>query len=323
MASIIKIGSDYRAQVYVRGKRVSKTFRLKAQAQQWAMDKERELSGHTVAGKTLKDAIERFEAEALPARKARFDGIALAKLKKQPIALSTLATLTPAEIKQWLDEMMARGLKGSTVNRHFNVLCAVLKYAKEWKWIESAPHREVKRPKSPPHRDRRISEDEIRKILIALEYDEHEPIVTSRQQIAVAFLLALETAMRQGEIWGLEWDRVHLKERYVTLLHTKNGTKRDVPLSARAIALIGKMPRTDKRVFTACSQTVLEVTFRRAVRLAEVKNLTFHDTRHEAITRLAKKVSVLDLARIVGHRDIRSLQVYYNPTAQDIAKLLG
>lgn len=51
----------------------------------------------------------------------------------------------------------------------------------------------------------------------------------------------------------------------------------------------------------------------------EALRLTFHDTRHEAITRLAKKLHVLDLARMVGHSDIRQLHTYYNETAADIA----
>jgi integrase len=50
--------------------------------------------------------------------------------------------------------------------------------------------------------------------------------------------------------------------------------------------------------------------------------LTFHDTRHEAITRLAAKLNVLDLARMVGHRDIKQLQVYYNAPAEEIAMRL-
>ena len=50
-----------------------------------------------------------------------------------------------------------------------------------------------------------------------------------------------------------------------------------------------------------------------------IVGLTFHDTRHEAITRLARKVDVLDLARITGHKDPRSLMVYYNATASEMA----
>ena len=60
-----------------------------------------------------------------------------------------------------------------------------------------------------------------------------------------------------------------------------------------------------------------------AIKNTGLKDLHFHDTRHEAITRLARKVDVLDLARMVGHRDINSLRVYYNATASEIASRLG
>jgi integrase len=50
-----------------------------------------------------------------------------------------------------------------------------------------------------------------------------------------------------------------------------------------------------------------------------VEGLTFHDFRHEAITRLARKLDVLDLARMVGHRDLRQLAIYYNATAEEMA----
>ncbi len=62
--------------------------------------------------------------------------------------------------------------------------------------------------------------------------------------------------------------------------------------------------------------------FRRALQLAKIEGLTFHDTRHEAITRLAKKLQILDLARAIGHRDPRSLMVYFNATAEEIAEQL-
>lgn len=50
-----------------------------------------------------------------------------------------------------------------------------------------------------------------------------------------------------------------------------------------------------------------------------VDGLTFHDLRHSAITRLAKKLDVLALAKMVGHRDLRQLMIYYNPSAEELA----
>ncbi len=65
------------------------------------------------------------------------------------------------------------------------------------------------------------------------------------------------------------------------------------------------------------SQESGAIYFRKAVKLASIDNLTFHDARHEALTQLARKLDVLDLARMVGHRDPRSLMIYYNPTPSD------
>jgi hypothetical protein len=46
-----------------------------------------------------------------------------------------------------------------------------------------------------------------------------------------------------------------------------------------------------------------------------IDDATFHDSRHNATTRLAKKFQVLDLARAIGHNDLKKLMVYYNESA--------
>jgi len=129
--------------------------------------------------------------------------------------------------------------------------------------------------------------------------------------------------MRQGEIWGLDWSAVYLNKKFVRLHETKNGTKRDVPLSKEAVRLLTLLnPKEEGKVFNS-NQESSGVIFRRALQLAKIKGLTFHDTRHEALTRLARKLDVLDLARMVGHRDPRSLMIYYNPSAEEIAGRLN
>lgn len=69
----------------------------------------------------------------------------------------------------------------------------------------------------------------------------------------------------------------------------------------------------------ALSASSLDANFRKIKKAACIDALTFHDTRHEAITRLAKKLDVLELARMVGHRDLRMLMIYYNETAANLA----
>lgn len=135
-----------------------------------------------------------------------------------------------------------------------------------------------------------------------------------------AFRFAVETAMRAGEISGLTWDRVDLKVRVVRLTRTKNGRSRDVPLSREAVRLIEALPRAD--LVFGLDGRQLDALWRKLRDRAGVEGLNFHDSRHMAITRLARRLDVLALARMVGHTDLRMLQVYYNERAEDLAQRL-
>ena len=125
--------------------------------------------------------------------------------------------------------------------------------------------------------------------------------------------------MRAGEICAMMPGDV--AGRVAHLPRTKNGTKRDVPLSTRATELLKLLPEGEGPLFGLGADS-LSTMFRKARERCLITDMTFHDSRHEAITRLAKKLGVLDLARMVGHKDLRQLQVYYNETAADMAKRL-
>ncbi len=125
--------------------------------------------------------------------------------------------------------------------------------------------------------------------------------------------------MRLGEMCSMKRSSIHLKNRYVQLDKTKNGDQRNVPLSKRALELVTKFMKTDIRVISAVASSL----FRKVRNSAEIYDLHFHDTRHEAITRMSKKLDVLALARTVGHRDLKSLMIYYNETATELAEMLG
>ena len=139
-----------------------------------------------------------------------------------------------------------------------------------------------------------------------------------RFEARIAFELALETAMRLGEIVGLSPDDVTGRVAHLPL--TKNGRARDVPLSTRAVELLGEL-ECDGRYFTM-SKASISRAVSRVIRSLGIVDLHFHDTRHQAITDLAKRFSVLELARITGHEDLRSLMIYYNETAAALAEKL-
>jgi integrase len=139
------------------------------------------------------------------------------------------------------------------------------------------------------------------------------------QRTGLAFAFALETAMRAGEIVGMMWPDV--AEKSVRLPRTKNGDERRVPLSPRAREILAALPKGDGPVFGLDPGT-RDVFFRRARDAAKVANLRFHDSRAEAIWRLSKKLDVLELARVIGHRDPRSLMLYYQADADALADRL-
>lgn len=323
MATIRKLPSKrWYVEVRKLGQRKSKTFDSKLAALKWAEEVEQTLKPDgLIHGKTVGDAFEKFRDEVTPTRKSqRSERNRMNKFLRDPIAQIPLDEIRQHHFDEWIKRSLTK-IQASSVNRDLNLLSAVFREAIRWRWTTLNPIHGINRPKNPPPRDRRISGKEIEKILDALGFD-GETIRTLRHEIAVAFLFALETAMRQGEIWGLDWEDVFLDKKFVRLHETKNGTKRDVPLSKEAIRLLTLLnPKEEGKVFKS-NQASAGVIFRRAVQICEIRNLTWHDTRHEAITRLAQKVQVLDLARIIGHLDPRSLLFYYNPHAEEIAERL-
>lgn len=328
MATYIKRGEKWIVQLCVKGQRACKSFSTKNEAKDWARLEEHRMnhSKGVLQGKTLGDAFQRYALEETPKKKsARSEAIRLKKLERDKISSVMLADLVHADFDDLIKRRQAEGLKGSSINRELEHISAVLKQCKPWRWMENNPFQGVKRPKNPPPRDKAITEEEQRQIILALDYEESKPVVTHRQRIGVAFLLAIETAMRYGEIWGMDWKYVNWEKRQVHLPETKNGSTRDVPLSTRAVELLRKLEPKKAGLVVNTNPRSSEVIFRRAVELAGHRGIiTFHDSRHTAITRMAKKITnVLDLARISGHKDIRMLMTYYNPTTQSLAEQLG
>jgi integrase len=112
----------------------------------------------------------------------------------------------------------------------------------------------------------------------------------------------------------------------VHLPKTKNGDKRDVPLMDSAISLLRLLTRglPDERVVPIGTEHIT-ANFANATQCAGVGDMHFHDSRHEALTVAAANFpNVLQLAAISGHRDLRSLKKYYNPTIRELrAKMSG
>jgi integrase len=357
MATITKRG-DLQWQAKVRHKGFpaqSRTFMYKEDAEKWARATERELetSGFIDRRKaeknTLAEVLKRYQKEVTPKKKsAAIESIKIDVLLRNT-ALSNLkmSAMTAPVLATWRDQRLQE-VTGATVNREIDVLSAVLNHArKEWGIHVENPIPYLKRPEKARERNRRLSPEEEKYLFGALTQSERQQNGTFGQGarnpwLAPLVYLAIETAMRRGELLSLFWENIDLAKRTAHLPDTKNGDSRTIPLSSRAIKILKTLPRGKQGTVFNTTPMALRKGFTRAVERARqqykadckasrknlargfLEDLRFHDLRHEGTSRLAEKLSnILELSAVTGHRDIRMLKRYYHPRAEDLAKKLG
>lgn len=330
MASITKTARGYRAQIYVRGERDSKVLRTRREAEAWASRRETEIRAQQdkpVGDRTpLRDVLLRYADEVAPTKRGgRWEGVRLRRMAREDVLPldEPVSRLTPEHVAAWRDVRRGEVSTGSVL-RELGLLSCVLEHARrEWRLLQVNPVSDVRKPSKPAHRKRVINWREVRAVCRALGYRARGEIREKRQAVALMFLVALRSGMRAGELAGLTWSRVY--PDYCTTPH-KTGADdddlREVPLEPRARLLIERMRGVSAgRVFGVGAPTV-DTMFRRARSAAGLEGFTFHDSRHTAATRLARRVDVLTLCKIFGWSSTTQALTYYNPSASDIAARL-
>lgn len=342
MASFQKRGDSWRAIVRLKGVSDSASFPKKSEATAWASRREAEIIAGVrgqIPDKTFGQLLEKYRDEVSPGKDgARWETVRINRIVKgnadkgtepDPISFIRLPVINQSHFSTWRDRRLQQ-VSPASVRREWTLLSAACTTAiNEWKWLIIHPMKGVKRPKASEPRDRRISAEEIERILFCAGYERNAPPCTMTARVGSIFLFALETGMRAGEICALQWKDVHIGLRYCSAKGETIGArktaaaKRNVALSSESIRLIEQIEgERDGPVFMMSSTQSLDTLFRKVRDKAAIKDLHFHDTRHEAITRLSKKMDVLALARMLGHRNINELQTYYNESATDIAAML-
>lgn len=315
-------------QIKVRGIRESATFPTKREAELWAHSRRLELEKQTTgrAGEvfTLGDAIERYSREVSPTHKGqRWEQIRLIALARQLPVTLLLDDLKPEHFSAWKKQRLEQ-VSAGTVNREMALISSVLNHAwREWRWMKAAPMTEVSSAPKPRHRERVIHWTEARRMMRQLGYSPRQRPASLNAICGAAFWLALHTGMRAGEIVGMRWE--HLHANWVRLPDTKNGTARDVPLSARALRIIDSLRGLDTQRIVPIASGTLDAFFRRARERAGLQGFTFHDSRHTAATRIGRsvgqagKLSFPEFCKVFGWRDPKYALVYVNPKATDLA----
>lgn len=311
MAHIIKRGDKYRAEVCIERVRRAKSFPTKREAVAWANEQE---AHGILAHKTLLDMIDAYKPIAESHRGSQSELSRLKSLREAKWKATPLEQVTPAMIAAWRDARLTE-VAPVSVRREMIILSSMFRMAiDEWGWLRESPMAKVRRPETSAPRRRGIAQKEIDAIVAALGQ------MAAGAVVSAMFRLSLETGMRLSELCRIRWGDV--SEKSVALFDTKNGDKRQVPLSAAAREIMkGREGMDDLRVFPI-EPGIASKTFQRARTAAKCGDVHFHDARSEAITRLSKKLDVLQLARVIGHRDLKSLMIYYAETAEEMADRL-
>lgn len=344
MATIRERGPyQWQAQVLKKGHPPQyKTFNNKADAEKWARQVEAEMDrGVFVSRKeaestTLAEALDRYEREVSSGKKGHAkEKYAIDHWRKSPLASRFLANIRSSDLSKWRDDRLQE-VAPSTVNRLLNLLSHVFTVAAQ-DWGMGGlfnPVQNVRRPKNPLPRNRRLFSGELEKILSA----------TESESLGNVILLALETGMRRGEIARMKWDHVNLKKKILLIPDTKNQTPRTIGLSDEVVQMLKNLPRRlDGKVWGYDDKgfgitRVFQEACKRARKAYEreceekgihadpnyLKNLRLHDQRHEATSRLFELGLVTEeVMATTGHKTYSMLARYTHLKPEDIGEKIS
>lgn len=303
---------------------VTKTFTTQKDAQRWARTTESEmdrgvfLSRDTAEATTLGQALTRYLFEVTPDKKgAGPESRRISRWLKHPLSKRSLASLKPMDFVIYRDERLSSGLSPNTVRHELGIISHLFGIAhKEWGFAVSPIIESIRMPKPGKARSRRLVGDEYERLLKACTE-------SSNHFLAPLFVLAIETGMRLSEMLGMKYGDIDKQARTVILHDTKNGERRVVPLTTKAMHTIQELPRSIKsdRVFYVWGQRsdAVKGSWNRALKRAGIEDLHFHDLRHEAISRLFELgLNPFEVAAVSGHKSMQMLKRYTHLRPADL-----
>jgi integrase len=266
----------------------------------------------------IKEVLQRFAAEVLPTKRSEQSDKSRIKTLMEAFGDYRLASLNSSQVAKFRDQRL-KVVGPQSVIHEINLLNRVLKTATmDWGIAlpGGLPTAQVRKPAKPRGRDRRVTKDEIAKILE----------ITGSAELQTIITLAVETGMRRSELASLAWGEIDLKKQTAHLPKTKTDVPRTIPLSKSAIKALRDFGiKKEGRVFTIQAASMSQA-FDRACEphRANIAEIRFHDLRHEATSRLFEKgLNVMEVAAITGHKTLDMLKRYTHLRAEDLAKKLG
>lgn len=329
MASIIKIKDKWRAQVRRKGHRpYCKTFDTKAKAEKWARDIETSLADNVVPTPNqvlnkkflvhdLINAYRKMREKSRPIKDDSTEHYTLKKLDKYLGEIDVMM-LTPDDLVGYCyaRKDTENPPNAYTLNMDISKLGTVIRYTSSYLKLKIPDVVAQARPLlshlnligGGGRRERRPTEDELYHVISTLEKD-------YGQVYADATRFAVATAMRRGEIVNLLWSDVDYEKKLVLIRDRKDprqkqGNNQWIPLLPAAWEVLETMEKKDERIFPIHEQT-LSKYFKWACDANSIKDLHFHDLRHEGTSRLFEEgYQIQQVAVVTGHKSWNMLKRY-------------
>jgi len=217
---------------------------------------------------------------------------------------SAVGSITPAEIERYLTQTAKeRKWAPATVNRHRALLSLVFRIATENNKVERNPIRLVKPRPVSNTRVRWLADEEEARLRATIEANckEHVPELD----------LALNTGLRRSEMYGLTWENVNLARCVLTILRSKNGEMRYVPLNTAALSALAEFRKrgngTGSVIRNKDCQPLIGPRhwFEPAVLKAKIPSFSWHCLRHTFASRLVMAgVDLRTVQELMGHKQI-------------------
>lgn len=346
MATFLQRDSGYwQAKIRIKGfPSKSETFRTKALAEAWAKEMETALHRSGFVGEskkkkaTFSDLAKEFREKFAPAHYRGNAWEYKVDALESRLGDYYLTSFTPEIVAAYRDERSkdkdsrykkniekAPLISPATVKSEIDILSTMLQVAtQEFGFAVADRHRvmDIRRPKGAKFRDRRLSEDEWSCLQVECAKSKN-PLLSNALRFAVA------TGVRRGELLALEWENVHKDKRYAMLRDTdriKTEEIRAVPLSSMALAILEDLPEPHVGYVFKVHKSALYKAYQSAMKRAGIKNLTWHDLRHEALSRIAEmdeNFNLIEIAAISGHKNLQTLKRYVHLQATKLADKLG
>lgn len=321
---VYQVGKSWYIDFYYEGKRYKETVGAvnRTVAKEKLIIRKREVIQGTYKPKKVEIGFEKFREQYIEYAKsnkkpssAQRDEYSLKHLEVV-FGGKRLSDISPFLVEKYKTLRKVEGAKPATINHEMACLRHMFTMALKWGKAEKNPVREVKFLKEPQGKDRILTPDEEKRLL------DYVRSKTKSKHLEAIIITALNTGMRKGEILKLKWENVDFKNRHITVVDTKNGEIRRVPMNKDLTTILKNVKdkmQPKEYVFSENGKPYGDVKtgWWKALEVSGIDNFRFHDMRHTFGSRLGMAgVDIKTIQELMGHKDIKMTMRYSHPTPE-------